>query len=361
VAAVTLDPRGGGIAVVSQLAREALARRAGGCEVLTLLDDGRIADSMRPGWNSRVEFGARVAARQALGGCSWLFFAHPSLARVQRFVPRPFRRPYVLFVHGIEAWRPLAAEEQAAYRGAAVCITNSSYTAQRAARENPDLPPLVPCPLALLPGQEAPRPVAWTGDTLGPRAVVLVGRMMAAERYKGHDALLDAWPAVRREVPDAQLVFAGDGDDLPRLRERAAALADDSVRFTGFLPSGQIDALYGRAAVFAMPSRGEGFGLVYLEAMAHGLPCIGSTHDAAREIIEHGATGFLVDQADHAGLANDLVRLLRDDRLRLAMGARGRRRLLDEFSFDHFARRLWTILDAAFEGSTAACTPARTA
>ena len=98
--------------------------------------------------------------------------------------------------------------------------------------------------------------------------------------------------------------------------------------------------------MFAMPSRGEGFGLVYLEAMTYGLPCIGATQDAAGEIIDDGVTGFLVDQADTADIADRIVMLLENEDLRRTMGDEGRRRLEREFSYEQFSRRLLTQIDA---------------
>ena len=358
LAAVTLDERGGGVALVGRLLREVLRRRWSACDAVTLVSVRRAA-TMRAGPGARVRFGARLAIRQAMGKCDLVVYGHPSLARVQRHVPARFRRPYAIFVHGIEAWRPLPAGDARLYREAAVCLTNSRYTAGRVASENPGLPPLVVCPLALVP-DECPPAAPWTREPIGPHAVVIVGRMSAAERYKGHDALLDAWPDVLARVPDARLVFVGDGDDRPRLAARAAALGD-AVRLTGFLPAPDLHALYGAAAVFAMPSRGEGFGLVYLEAMAHGLPCIGSVHDAAREIVEDGVTGYLVDQSNPSQLGDRLVALLTDEARRVSMGLRGRERLEREFSFDRFADRVVAALLPADAGAAGRYPAARTA
>ena len=153
--------------------------------------------------------------------------------------------------------------------------------------------------------------------------------MMGSERYKGHDQLIEAWPRVVALVPDAQLVFVGDGDDAPRLRRKAAeSRAGTHILFTGFVPKATLDELYRRAALFALPSRGEGFGLVYLEAMTHRLACIGSVHDAAREVIVDGQTGRLVQQDDIDGLADTLTTLLIDEAQRRRMGDAGHVRLL---------------------------------
>jgi phosphatidylinositol alpha-1,6-mannosyltransferase len=175
--------------------------------------------------------------------------------------------------------------------------------------------------------------------------------VLAAERYKGHDQLIDAWPRVLQSVPEAQLIVVGDGDDAARLRERAAEVGakEGSIVFTGFVAGPALDALYERCAAFAMPSRGEGFGLVYLEAMAHRLPCIGSREDAAAEIIVDGETGVLVHHGNVEQLTGAIVRLLSERGLRERMGNAGLRRLHDRFSFERFASQMTSQLRASFE------------
>jgi phosphatidylinositol alpha-1,6-mannosyltransferase len=171
--------------------------------------------------------------------------------------------------------------------------------------------------------------------------------MLGSERYKGHDQLIDAWPQVVARVPDAQLVFAGSGDDLPRLRQRATeSPASASIAFTGFVARPALAALYDRAAVFALPSRGEGFGLVYLEAMAHRLACVGSIHDAAPEVIVDGVTGQLVNQDNVPEMADTLATLLLDESRRRTMGEAGYERVAREFTFDRFSDRLRGLLRA---------------
>jgi glycosyltransferase involved in cell wall biosynthesis len=96
-------------------------------------------------------------------------------------------------------------------------------------------------------------------------------------------------------------------------------------------------------AAFAMPSRAEGFGVVYLEAMSHRLPCIGSIHDGAREIIVDGETGFLVHQDDTDALAAKITLLLTDAALRERMGVNSLERWRNCFSFERFERRMLQI------------------
>jgi phosphatidylinositol alpha-1,6-mannosyltransferase len=158
--------------------------------------------------------------------------------------------------------------------------------------------------------------------------------------------LIDAWPRIVALVPDAQLVIAGQGDDVPRLKEKAArSSVGQSITFVVFVSPEVRDALYEQAALFALPSRGEGFGLVYLEAMSHRRACVGSVHDAARDVIVDGRTGRLVDQDNRDMMADTIASLLLDQEKRRLMGEEGYRRLQEQFTFESFARRVRDLLN----------------
>jgi phosphatidylinositol alpha-1,6-mannosyltransferase len=342
LAAISLAPSGGGVAVVARLLWRAL-QSDGGLDprLLTLIR----GESPLPTYLEKVRYALALAGVQAAGGTDWMLYSHLGLAKPLTSIPRRFRRPYAVFLHGIEVWRPLTAGELTILEQAECRLANSGYTAARVIDMHPTIGPVIPCPLALPPAR-----IAITLDTADrppirpqPRShdVLIVGRMLASERYKGHDELIAAWPRVVAAVPDARLVIAGDGDDRPRLEDKAArGPASRSIVFTGFVDDATRTALYEQAALFALPSRGEGFGLVYLEAMAHRLACIGSIHDAAGDVIVDGVTGRLVDQRDASALAGTIVDLLSADAVRARMGQAGRQRLLEQFTFERFADRL---------------------
>lgn len=338
LAAITFSPHGGGIAAVSRLVDRVLREHCGAVTRFTLASD---ESRFETGFFERAAFGAAIAAAQLTGRCRWMFYTHLNLARVHRLVPA--RRPYVVFLHDVEAWTPLNRPMRDVLASAHLRIANSYYTARRVESANPAAGPVVACPLTLEPGALDER----SGPVGGPpsRDVVIVGRMVGSERYKGHDQLLEAWPLVRAACPDARLICVGEGDDVPRLQEKARECGvADAVVFTGFVDDEQKRAIYSRAALLAMPSRREGFGLVYLEAMAAGLPCVASPHDAAAEVVVDGTTGFLVAQDDRDGLASAIVRLLVDEELRRRMGAAGRARVEREFSYERFSGRLIDLL-----------------
>jgi len=354
LAAITLHPTGGGIAVVSTLLWQVLANRWGtNARLATAFDhESRPATA-----GEKARFTLALGSAQLFNRTDWILFSHLALAQAQQAVPRPVRRPYAVFLHGIEAWTDLSAREKRAVMAADLRIANSRYTAMRVMARHPEIGRVEACPLALPPaaatGSGSPSdgnpPAPETAPlAVGPHAVLIVGRMSQSERYKGHDQLIDAWPAVVSRVPDAQLLIVGDGDDTPRLKAKAAQTpCAERIRFCGFVSASTLQTLYEQSALFALPSGGEGFGLVYLEAMTHRLACLGSIHDAASEIIEDGVTGQLVDQGDVRGVSDAIATLLLDAPRRRAMGQAGHARATSEFTFDRFSTRLCALIDRA--------------
>jgi phosphatidylinositol alpha-1,6-mannosyltransferase len=349
LAAITFSPHGGGIAAASRLVRDVLAEvspRPLHC--IELAADDRRFDTTTIG---RMRFGVRVASTQAAGRCDWLFYTHLNLAAVQRMVPRGLARPYAVFLHDVEGWTPLGASMRRILDGAFIRLANSRYTAERVLAANPGCGPVVACPLAV---QSPAGGGSIDADAaIAPRTIVIVGRMVASERYKGHDQLIEAWPDVVAQVPEAVLMCVGEGDDVDRLREKARVVGvASSVRFPGFVDEATRWAIYRSAAGLAMPSRREGFGLVYVEAMAAGVPCIGSVHDAASDVIVDGETGFLVSQDDGPGLVRRIVGLLRDETLRRRLGLAGRQRYDRLFTIAAFRERLIGHITAALPAGT---------
>jgi glycosyltransferase involved in cell wall biosynthesis len=168
----------------------------------------------------------------------------------------------------------------------------------------------------------AARPYA--GD--GPR-VLCVGRLIP---IKGHIVLLRAFAEARGELPELRLDVAGRGPLEPALRALAKELGvDDAVRFLGHVTP--VQRAIEDSAIVVVPSMGEGFGMVALEAMERGRPVIAAEIGGLGELVEDGVTGVLVPPGEPEPLARALVRLGGDPRMAAAMGEAGRRRALDRF------------------------------
>lgn len=152
--------------------------------------------------------------------------------------------------------------------------------------------------------------------------------LSVARQYprKNTIALLRAMPRVREAVPSARLRVIGGGPELGRLcRERRARGLEEAIELCGELHGSRaVREAYRSSDVFCLPSLQEGFGIVYLEAMASGLPIVAFEAAAVPEIVQHGRVGKLVPPHDTEGLAAALVELLRDRDLRQRMGRAGR-------------------------------------
>jgi glycosyltransferase involved in cell wall biosynthesis len=164
-------------------------------------------------------------------------------------------------------------------------------------------------------------------------SVPLVGVVGRLEPQKGHAVLLDAWPTVRRHVPDARLLVVGDGRLREALEQHARELrVADSVIFTGF--RADVPRLLDAVDVVALPSLSEGMPLTAIEASAMARPVVATAVDGTPEVIRDGRTGRLVPPADPAALARALLALLRDPESARRMGRAGRDYVLDRFDLD---------------------------
>jgi len=184
---------------------------------------------------------------------------------------------------------------------------------------------------------------------IGPHMILHVGRMTAKERYKGHGVLLEVLPPLIDRFPQMQLVLAGQGNDFARLHLLAQSLplsAQAQIFLPGFVESRMLEKLYAKCYLFAMPSIGEGFGLVYLEAMSHAKPCIGGKMDAARYVIQDGVTGLLVDNPRSTEqVANAVIWLMEHPDQAKSMGRTGYDRVRANYLFPQFMERFWQAIE----------------
>lgn len=280
--------------------------------------------------------------------------AHPNLAIpaawMQRVAPR---LKTIVMSHGVEVWRPLPKLRRGALLKANLVLAPSSDTARKLT-EVQGVPAekvkVLPWPLnpEFLPLANGPRNLVLPASFPKGRLVLTVGRWAAAERYKGADELMSAIVQVQAEVADVQLAVVGSGDDVPRLRKVAADLGiAHRVHFFENLTREQVAACYAHADVFALPSRGEGFGLVFLEAMAFAKPVVGAACGGITDIVEDRINGLLVPPLSPGLLAQALERLLQDDSLRAEMGARGAEMVRRKYSFEGFRCRLGELFETS--------------
>jgi phosphatidyl-myo-inositol dimannoside synthase len=265
--------------------------------------------------------------------CFW----HVGLLRLLPFLRMP-RARVVLILNGIEVWRPFGFWMRRLLRRVDLFVSISRYTWTQFLRWHPELAdrPHQVVYLGLdAPLTEPPPPPA------PPPAALILGRMMRSEDYKGHRELISVWPRVRQRWPDAELWIAGSGDLQPDLEQLAKQQGvAGHVRFLGRVSEADKQALLQRCRCLAMPSRGEGFGLVYLEAMRLGRPCLVSDSDAGCEVVQPPEAGLAVHPADADVLTDALVRLLSPGDEWQRWSENGRRRYEAHFTARQYQERL---------------------
>ncbi len=342
LAAQYLSDGSGGICRVARLSALALRDLGITVSALSMHDADRSRDLAIPikdAKGSRARF-VWFCARAATHTSHYLY-DFPGSARTHSAV-RIRRRPYSVWIHGYEVWGigGQRSDYAAAVKKAGLVLVNSDTTLERAERVLGRIPQAKVCWLATESDEDPPVVSRPTGG----HTVMFLGRSDSLFA-KGQDILIEVWPQIVSAVPGAVLVFVGGGDNLDHLKGLSAASpAAASIRVLGFQSQEQVDRHFSQANVFVLLSHVEGFGLVFVEAMRHGIPILASTEDASCETNVDGETGFNVSRSDRKAIVDRLVLMLRDEALSKRMGQAGRRRWREHFSYSSFRSRFGKIV-----------------
>ena len=290
------------------------------------------------------------ATRLLRGNTRIVVAAHPNLALPAAWMKACSRIKMIVVAHGVEVWSPLSQVRRRALLCSDLVLAPSSDTveklvavqgvsSQRTRRLpwvlSPDVVQMAQTPALL------PLPQGFPKGSV----ILTVARWSASERYKGADDLVRATWQLRTAVPDLHLVVVGGGDDLPRLQKLALDIGvHDRVHFLDSLSRQELGACYAHSDVFALPSTGEGFGLVFLEAMSFGKPVVATASGGATDLVENEINGLLVEPHDTEQLTGALARLFANQQLRTELGRRGSEKVLHESRFDVFESGLADIL-----------------
>ncbi len=336
--------RSGGIARFNQDLMAALSRssrvsrtvalpRFAAASAATPVNVEQLAPS--PGRAAWIARALALAARQRFDA---VFCSHLNAVPLAAAVARLRGIPLWVQVHGIEAWQAPGALHRRGLAAATLVTSVSRYTRERVLA----WADIAPHRVRVLPNTvtsgfapcQRPDDLAARLGLAGRRIVLTVGRLSAAERYKGHDRLIAALPGILAQVPQAAYLIVGSGDDQPRLEHLArAAGVSDRVVFAGQVPDAQLARYFALADVFAMPSTGEGFGIAFVEAAASGLPVIGGNRDGSVDALADGRIGRLIDPNARTEIEAAVVDALTGRHPRPAAGAEGPQR----FAFARFA------------------------
>lgn len=268
--------------------------------------------------------------------------------------------PNVLFVHGVEIWSNLGENEVKRLNKVDAIIANSNfnknYVKELISSEIPIyvLHPCVDTNLFKPQGSNTIKCIKSNyGLGCGP-IMLTVGRLNSKEQQKGHDLIIKSLPVLLKRFPTLEYVIVGEGDDISRLK----AIAEEcgvtaKTHFLGKLPDHDLIGIYSSCDIFAMPSifqtgekpKGEGFGIVYIEAASCEKPSIGGNKGGVIDAIVHGETGYLVDPTDiHDFIEHASLLLSNPDRCQ-RMGKEARKRVVREFSETAYSEKVRILLN----------------
>ncbi len=271
--------------------------------------------------------------------CGHVNLLPPTLVAAARF-----SAPLVLCVYGVDVWTPpgrLAAASCSRIDG---FVSISRVTGERFrswapldGRREWILPNAIELD-RFSPGPKDPGLLDRYG--LRNRTVIAtLARLDALERLKGVDQILEVLPGLVRTHPRLSYLLVGDGTDRTRLEQKARALGvAEHVVFAGRIPEREKVQHYRLADAFVMPSRGEGFGFVFLEALACGVPVVASAIDGGREAVRDGSLGTLVNPDDPADIVRGIEEALASPKGTVPEGLR-------YFSFENFTARVHAFVD----------------
>jgi phosphatidyl-myo-inositol dimannoside synthase len=278
-----------------------------------------------------------------------VFCGHMNLAPLIWLVCKPLGIPYTVMTHGKEVWSRQPWLARLALQQADQIWSVSRYSRDRAAVANqldPRKIQLLPCPIdgdRFTPGAKSPALVEKY--RLAEATVILtVARLWSGDIYKGVDVTIRALPAIAKVIPTVKYLVVGRGDDQPRLEALAQALGvSDRVIFAGFVPTAELVEHYRLADAYVMPSQ-EGFGIVYLEAMACGVPVLSGNADGSADPLQDGESGWRVAYREPLSVAKACVEMLTTSTDRRIERAWLREQAIARFGTAAFTERIQALL-----------------
>lgn len=344
-AATTLTPGQGGICRVARLLMHSLnhwAAENNGSITGTVLQDKAAPNDapfpIKPCAGSRLKF--FTATHAAAYDADYFFYDFLGIARAHCRVPG-LNRPFATYMHGIECWENARPDRLLWAKRSHLLLAHTQSALTRIRKLHGNFEKVQIC----WPATETDQPPLKKNASPHPPRVLILSRLSREEDYKGHRQLIGIWHKVVQSVPNAVLTIAGTGNALTDYQKQAAASpAGRQIEFLGFVLEKDLDELWAQTDIFAMPSRNEGFGLVYIEAMRHSLPVIAGIHDAGSEVNLEGETGYNIDLDQPHMLAERLIQLLQDPAKRKTMGEAGYKRWYDHFRYACFRERFFNIL-----------------
>ncbi|MEG4043142.1 glycosyltransferase family 4 protein [Microcoleus sp. Pol17_C1] len=298
-------------------------------------------------WFGRLKFATVLLTRLLQKRPQRVFCGHIKLAPLIQILCQPLGIPYTILTYGKEVWETLPPKYQTAMSKADSIWTISRYTRDRTCeinQLNPEKFHIVPCTVDENIFTTGPKPqnLLEQYNLVGAKILMTVARLRSTDIYKGVDVTIQALPQIAQTFPTVKYLVIGRGDDQSRLVKLADDLGvTERVIFAGFVTTDNLGSHYQLADAYVMPSQ-EGFGIVYLEALACGVPVLAGDADGSADPLQDGKLGWRVPHRDSAAVALACVEMLRGEDKRCDRHWL-REQTLARFSFESLCQSLQGI------------------
>ncbi len=316
-----------------------------GCE-----EEVRVVGLTGKSWIRKAAFVCMVCLKAVFFRPNALFASHVAFSPIICALHRFLKIPCVIFTAGIEVWDIKKESVKKALRSARLVVCISHFTREKILNQMGELkekifflPPTVRENLfAVRKKQESPH-----------KTLLTVARLRPNEEEKGYLKVIDALPKLRREFPDIRYMIVGAvlkefGDNTERVRAYAKERGvEENVIVVGEVSDQELADYYNLCDVFVMPSTQEGFGIVFLEALASGKPVIAGNKDGSKDALLGGRLGTLVDPESAEEIEEAIRKVLKKEtRRELLDGEWLRKEAIRAYGFDMFRKRVVELIHA---------------
>lgn len=276
---------------------------------------------------------------------------HINFSPLGYFANKIFGVKYAIFTHGIEVWNIKKNFYAKTLKTAAMITAVSSYTKKRIIEQIPEVEKKIFILFNSIDGErfkikEKSLDLSRKYGLENKKVILTVARLSAGEKYKGYDKVILSLPEIILKIPNVAYLLVGSGDDELRIKKMVGDLKlENYVIFTGVVEAKELIDYYNIADVFVMPSKGEGFGIVFLEALACGKPVIAGNSDGSRDAVLDGELGLLVNPDNVDEIAKTIIDILdRNAPSRLLDGDYLRKKVLEVYRFDKFKEKVKNLM-----------------
>lgn len=268
-----------------------------------------------PPWKGRLKLAFSLLTCLLFRRPQQVYCGHIKLATLTKALCQPLGIPYTILTYGKEVWETLPFNQRQALQQAASIWTISRYSRDRLCQANgidPSKVQILPCVVdgnRFTPGSKPPELIERYG-LKDAKVLMTVARLWSGDIYKGVDVTIRGLPKILQVFPEVKYLVIGRGDDRDRLEQLARDLGvAEQVVFAGFVPTKALVAHYRVADAYIMPSQ-EGFGIVYLEAMACSKPVLSGDADGSADPLQDGRLGWRVPHRDPDAVASACLEIL---------------------------------------------------